>query len=266
MLDLSAVGPGFKSQPRRCRATVLGKLFTPTVPLFHQAAKLVAALLRVVRVTAGLAKSNGSLPPGLWLTSDGLELTPGFYLGMDPTSSADCLGVYLRRTCSRVTSASSALGVLNDYALDTNPRTQSHSRHLQAETAKNRDQLRNPTLGNRVRAAFYVTLGSAESSDVVGCGRAKLSASRAGVWVPGRFTDGHADWVRRSNPRSRVRVTFVATIELAELLRLNSSALRHTRQISLAVITTHRPIHIERNDFTESMVTIRSPFCGYNTT
>ena len=30
----------------------------------HQAAKLVAALLRVARVTAGLAESNGSLPPG----------------------------------------------------------------------------------------------------------------------------------------------------------------------------------------------------------
>ena len=35
----------------------------------HQAAKLVAALLRVARVIAGLAESNGSLPPGLWLTS-----------------------------------------------------------------------------------------------------------------------------------------------------------------------------------------------------
>jgi len=35
----------------------------------HQVAKLVAALLRVARVTAGLAESNGSLPPGLWLTS-----------------------------------------------------------------------------------------------------------------------------------------------------------------------------------------------------
>jgi len=32
---------------------------------FHQAAKLVAALLRVARVTAGLAESYGSLPPGL---------------------------------------------------------------------------------------------------------------------------------------------------------------------------------------------------------
>ena len=31
----------------------------------HQAAKLVAALLRVVGVTAGLTESNGSLPPGL---------------------------------------------------------------------------------------------------------------------------------------------------------------------------------------------------------
>ena len=31
----------------------------------HRAAKLVAALLRIARVTAGLAESNGSLPPGL---------------------------------------------------------------------------------------------------------------------------------------------------------------------------------------------------------
>jgi len=35
----------------------------------HQAAKLVAAFLRVAGVTAGLAESNGSPPPGLWLTS-----------------------------------------------------------------------------------------------------------------------------------------------------------------------------------------------------
>jgi len=31
----------------------------------HQAAKLVVALLRVARVAAGLAESNGSLLPGL---------------------------------------------------------------------------------------------------------------------------------------------------------------------------------------------------------
>ena len=31
----------------------------------HQTAKLAAVLLRVAGVTAGLAESNGSLPPGL---------------------------------------------------------------------------------------------------------------------------------------------------------------------------------------------------------
>jgi len=31
----------------------------------HEAAKLVAALIRVAGITAGLAESNGSLPPGL---------------------------------------------------------------------------------------------------------------------------------------------------------------------------------------------------------
>ena len=34
VLDSGAEGLGFKSQPRRCRVTVLGKLFTPIVPLF----------------------------------------------------------------------------------------------------------------------------------------------------------------------------------------------------------------------------------------
>ena len=34
VLDSGAVGPGFKSQPRRCQVTVLCKLFTPIVPLF----------------------------------------------------------------------------------------------------------------------------------------------------------------------------------------------------------------------------------------
>jgi len=66
VLDSGAEGPGFKSQSRRCRVTVLGKLFTPIVPLFTKhAAKLVAAILRIGRVTAGLAESNGSLPSGL---------------------------------------------------------------------------------------------------------------------------------------------------------------------------------------------------------
>ena len=34
MLDSGSVRPGFKSQSRRCRVTVLGKLFTPIVPVF----------------------------------------------------------------------------------------------------------------------------------------------------------------------------------------------------------------------------------------
>ena len=34
VLDSGAIWPGFKSQPRRCWVTVLGKLFTPIIPLF----------------------------------------------------------------------------------------------------------------------------------------------------------------------------------------------------------------------------------------
>ena len=61
VLDSGAEGHGFKSQSRRClRQTV----HTHRASV-HQAAKLVAALLRAARVTAGLAESNGSLPPGL---------------------------------------------------------------------------------------------------------------------------------------------------------------------------------------------------------
>jgi len=69
VLNSDAKGPGFKSQPRRCRVTVLGKSVHTHRASVHQAAKLVAALLRVARITAGLAESKGSLPPGLWLTS-----------------------------------------------------------------------------------------------------------------------------------------------------------------------------------------------------
>ena len=61
VLDSGAEGPGFKS--------LLGNSLRQTVhthlACVHQAAKLVAALLRVAGVTAGLAESNGSLPPGL---------------------------------------------------------------------------------------------------------------------------------------------------------------------------------------------------------
>jgi len=52
-----------------CRVTILGKLFTPIVPLFIKQQNEVVALLRVAGVTSGLVESNGILPPGLWLTS-----------------------------------------------------------------------------------------------------------------------------------------------------------------------------------------------------
>ena len=65
VLDSGAEGPGFKF----AAATLSGNSLRQTVHTHcasvHQAAKLVAAPLRVVRVTAGLAESNGSLPPGI---------------------------------------------------------------------------------------------------------------------------------------------------------------------------------------------------------
>jgi len=61
VLDSDGEGPGFKSQPRRyLRQTVHTHCAS-----VHRAAKLVAALLMIVRVTAGLADINGSLPSGL---------------------------------------------------------------------------------------------------------------------------------------------------------------------------------------------------------
>jgi len=93
---LRAEGPWFKSQPRRCRVTVLGKLFTPIYIYVHQAAKLVAFLLRVA------ACGDNCKPGGKWWQS-----TAGFMTHV---------------TCRL--------------------------------TAKNRNQLRNPTLGNRVWATF----------------------------------------------------------------------------------------------------------------
>ena len=66
VLDSGAEGPGFKSQPRRCRVyNSLRQTVHTHCASVHQAAKLVAALLRVAWVTVGLAESNGSLPPGL---------------------------------------------------------------------------------------------------------------------------------------------------------------------------------------------------------
>ena len=84
MLDSGAERFGFKSQDRACgtvyrllEATIVatmsamlsGNSLRKTAHTHrasaHQVAKLVAALLRVARVIAGLAESNGSLRPGL---------------------------------------------------------------------------------------------------------------------------------------------------------------------------------------------------------
>jgi len=64
VLNSGTEGPGFKSQSRRCRISLRQTAHTRRASV-HQAAKLVAALLRVAGATAGLAESNGSLPPGL---------------------------------------------------------------------------------------------------------------------------------------------------------------------------------------------------------
>jgi len=65
VLDSGAEG----SRVQIAVATLSGNSLRQTVhshrASVHQAAKLVAALLRVARVTAGPAESNGSLPPGL---------------------------------------------------------------------------------------------------------------------------------------------------------------------------------------------------------
>jgi len=65
VLDSGAEVPGVQIAV----ATLSGNSLRQTVRThrasFHQAAKLAAALLRVARVTAGLAESNGSLLPGL---------------------------------------------------------------------------------------------------------------------------------------------------------------------------------------------------------
>ena len=65
VLDSGAEGP----RVQIAAATLSGNSLRQTVHTHcasvHQAAKLVSALLRVGRVTAGQAESNGSLPPGL---------------------------------------------------------------------------------------------------------------------------------------------------------------------------------------------------------
>jgi len=65
VLDSGAEGPGFKSQPPTLSGDSLRQTVHDHRASVHQAAKLVAAVLRVAGVTAGLVESNGCLPPGL---------------------------------------------------------------------------------------------------------------------------------------------------------------------------------------------------------
>ena len=92
---LGAVGLGYKSQPRCCPITVLGKLFTPIVPLFTKQRNWYRPTGR-----------EGNCGPG---------------------------GKYWQPTAGFMTHVTCPL------------------------TAKNRDQLRNPTLGNGVWATFTFT-------------------------------------------------------------------------------------------------------------
>jgi len=61
VLDSGSEEHGFKSQS----SNGLGQTVHTHCASANQAGKLVAARLRVAGLTAGLAESNGSLPPGL---------------------------------------------------------------------------------------------------------------------------------------------------------------------------------------------------------
>jgi len=61
MLDSCAEGLGSKIAGATLSSNSLRQTVYTHCTSIHQAAKLVAALLRIARVTAGLAESNGSL-------------------------------------------------------------------------------------------------------------------------------------------------------------------------------------------------------------
>jgi len=67
--ELYVYWTGIRIRVQIAVATLSGNSLRQTVHTHcasvHQAAKLVAALLKVARATAGLAESNGSLSPGL---------------------------------------------------------------------------------------------------------------------------------------------------------------------------------------------------------
>jgi len=64
VLDSAAEGPG-SNRSRDVVGNSLRQTAHTHCASVYQAAKLVAAVLRVAGVTVGLVESNGSLPPGL---------------------------------------------------------------------------------------------------------------------------------------------------------------------------------------------------------
>ena len=69
VLDSGTEGPRVKIVVATLSSNSLRQTVYTHCASVHQAAKLVAAPLRVAGVAAGLAESNGSLPSGLWFTS-----------------------------------------------------------------------------------------------------------------------------------------------------------------------------------------------------
>jgi len=65
MLDSGAEGPRVQIAVAMLLSNSLRKTVHTHCASVHQAAKLVAALSRIAGVTACLAESNSSLPPGL---------------------------------------------------------------------------------------------------------------------------------------------------------------------------------------------------------
>ena len=90
-LGLRSVGRGFKSCSRQRCITTLGKLFIPMCSVTKQY-NLVPAkgwwCSVAGEVTAGLAESNGSLPPGGWLTVTYRLTASTVYTGISSGSNA----------------------------------------------------------------------------------------------------------------------------------------------------------------------------------
>ena len=89
-LDLRTAGRGFKSYSGQSCVTTLGKLFA-LMCLCHLVPAKGLWCFAAGKVTAGLAESNGSLPPGGWLIVTTCTMTACMYTvsAQDPTLGND---------------------------------------------------------------------------------------------------------------------------------------------------------------------------------